>query len=280
METITNWKDLTFNSLNEMGINIMKAVPNVFGALLILLIGWFVTKIVVFVLKKILRFAKVDRVTEIINEKDLFGKADIKFNISNVIIGFVKWIMFLIFLIVAADIMNWEIVSIEIGNLLRYLPKLFSAIALFMIGLYIANFVKKAIKGVFESFDLNGGKIISNLVFYVIAIIITITSLNQAGIDTQIITNNLTIILGAFLAAVALAFGLGTKDIIGDLLRTFYTRKNFEIGQKIHFKNISGIVESIDNLTMSIKTVKGRILVPIREVTETQIEIEIDEKEK
>jgi len=275
MDTITNWKDLTYNSLNEMGINIMKAIPNILGAIVVLLIGWLITKIVLFLLKKILNFSKVDRLTEIINERNIFGKADIKFNTSSVILGFVKWIMFLVFLIIASDIMNWKIVSVEIGNLLRYLPKLFSAIALFMVGLYIANFVKKAIKGVFDSFDLSGAKAISSLVFYIISIIITITALNQAGIDTQIITNNLTIILGAFLAAVAIAFGLGSKDVVGDLLRAFYTRKNFEVGQIIHFKNIKGTIEAIDNITMSVKTEKGRVILPIKDVVENEVEIEL-----
>lgn len=274
METISNWKELTFNSLNEMGKNLMEAVPNVLGAILILIIGWLVTKIVVLIMKKILKFAKVDALTDLINEKNIFGKTELKFNISKVIIGFIKWILFLVFLIVAADILNWSIVSLEIGNLLRYLPKLFSAIALFMVGLYIATFVKKAISGLFESFDLNGAKAISSLVFYVIAIIITITALNQAGINTSIITNNLTIILGAFLAAIALGFGLGSKDVIGDLLRAFYTRKNFEVGQKINFKNISGTVESVDNITMTIKTSTGTIIIPIKEIVENQINIE------
>ena len=275
MDTITTWKELTFNSLNEMGKNVMQAVPNILGAILILIIGWFIVKIVVFLLKRILKFAKVDRLTDVINEKDLFGNVDLKFNISNVIIGFVKWLLFLVFLIIASDIMNWKIVSVEIGNLLRYLPKLFSAIALFMVGLYIANFVKKAIKGVFESFDLNGSKAMSSLVFYIIAIIITITALNQAGIDTEIITNNLTIILGAFLASIAIAFGLGSKDVVGDLLRAFYTRKNFEVGQRINFKNVTGTIESIDNITMSVKTDKGKVVLPIRDVVENQVEIEL-----
>ncbi|MBT8255884.1 MAG: hypothetical protein KJO23_05015, partial [Bacteroidia bacterium] len=138
METINNWKDLTFNSLNEMGKNVMEAIPNIVGAILILILGWIITKIVIYILRRILRFAKVDKLTDVINEKDLFGKTDLTFNVTNVIVGFVKWILFLVFLIVAADIMNWQVVSEEIGKLLRYLPKLFSAIALFMIGLYIA----------------------------------------------------------------------------------------------------------------------------------------------
>lgn len=275
METISKWKDLTFSSLEQMSKNVADVIPNVIGAILILIIGWIITKIVLIILKRVLKLTKVDRVTELINEKDLFGTTDLKFNVSGVITGFVKWILYLVFLIVASDIMDWRIVSIEIGNLLRYLPKLFSAIALLMIGLYIANFLKKAIFGLFESFDLAGSKLVSNLVFYVIAVIIVITALNQAGIDTSVITNNVTIILAAFLAAIAIGFGFGSKEVVADLLRSFYSRRNYEIGQKIHFNNVKGTIESIDNITMTLKTAKGKTVIPIKEITQNQVDIEL-----
>ncbi|MDP3314434.1 mechanosensitive ion channel domain-containing protein [Lutibacter sp.] len=273
METLTDWKELTFNSLNEMGLSIMNAIPNILGAMIVLFLGWLITKGIVLILKKLFKIANIDKLTDLINERHVFGKSDLKFKVSKVILGFIKWILYLVFLIVAADIMKWQAVSEEIGNLLRYLPKLFSAIALFMIGMYVANFVKTAIKGLFDSFDLSGSRIISSLVFYLIAILITITALNQAGIETDIITNNLTIILGAFLGAIAIGFGFGSKDVIADLLRTFYTRKNFEVGQKILFKNIEGTIESIDNITVTIKTEKSKIVLPIKDIVENQIEI-------
>ncbi len=271
MKFFNDFKELISNSLGEMTENIMGAIPNIFGALMILLIGWIVTKIIVGILKKILRLAKVDKLTDLINEKDVFGKTDLKFNVSKVILGFVKYLFYLAFLIVAADIMGWTIISEEIGNLLRYLPKLFSALALFMVGLYIATLIKKVVKNLFESFNLSGSKVISGLVFYVIAIITSITALNQAGIDTTIITNNLAIILGAFLAAIALGFGLGSKEIIGDLLKTYYTRRNYEIGQQIKFKNISGTIISIDGITFTVKTEKGRLVLPIKELVKNKV---------
>ena len=272
METITNIQELTINSLNQMAINIAEVAPKVLFAILILIIGWLVTKVIVFILKRALKFAKADKLTDIINEKDLFGKTDLKFNVTSVIVGFVKWVMFLVFLIVASDIMNWEIVSLEIGNLLRYLPRLFSAIALFMIGLYIANFIKKAIRGLFESFDLAGDRAISSLVFYVIIITITITALNQAGIDTEIITNNLTIILGALLLTAALGFGFGSRDIIKSLLLSFYSKKNFEVGQTIKLDDISGEIISIDNICVNVKVKENEIVViPIKELVENRI---------
>ena len=274
METINEWKDLTVESLKTMGGDIASTLPNIVGAIVILIIGWLITKIVAFLLNKILRLAKIDKLTDKINESNIFGDTDVKFKVSKVLVGFVKWILFLVFLIVAADIMHWEIISTEIGNLLRYLPRLFSAIALFMIGLYIATFIRKAILGLFESFEFSGAKIISRLVFYIIVIIVTITALNQAGVDTTIITNNVTIILGAFLLAMAIGFGLGSKEIVGDLLRTYYTRKNYVVGDKIKIDGMEGTVEAIDNISMTLKTTKGRTILPISYVVESKVDID------
>ena len=272
METITNIKDLTIESLNQMALNIAEFAPKVIFAILIIIIGWFITKIVAFLLKRTLKFAKADKLTDLINEKNLFGKTDLKFNVTSVIVGFVKWLLFLVFLIIASDVMNWDIVSKEIGNLLRYLPRLFSAVALFMIGLYIANFIKKAVKGLFESFDLNGEIIISNLVFYVIIVTITITALNQAGINTDIITNNLTIILGGLLATIVLGFGLGSRNVINSLLFSFYSKRNFEVGQSITIDDISGDIVSIDNICINVKIANGDIVViPIKELVDTRV---------
>ena len=273
MDKVTEWSEITLTSLKAMGVKIMAALPNIFGAILILLAGWLITKVIIYLLKKVLKFARVDTLTAKLNDLKIFGDSKIKFSITKVITVFVKWVMMLVFLIIAADIMNWQIVSHEIGNLLRYLPKLFSAIALFMVGIYIAKFVKTAIQGFYDSFDLAGSKIISSLVFYIIAIIITITALNQAGIDTTVITNNVTIILGAFLLAIAIGFGLGSREIITDLLRTFYARKNYEVGDTIKIGDLQGTVEAVDNMCLTLVTKNGKTLIPIKDIVVSQVEI-------
>jgi hypothetical protein len=77
---------------------------------------------------------------------------------------------------------------------------------------------------------MSGAK--TSVAFYGIAILVTITALNQAGVDTTIVTNNVTIILGAFLTF-ALAFGLGSKDVITNLLFTFMQGKTVPLAKKL-----------------------------------------------
>lgn len=273
METLSNWKNVTLDSLSSMGKNIGAALPKIVGAIAILILGWLIIKIVLFILSKILKLAKMDALSERINEMDLLGNGKFKIDIIKITLGFVKWLLLLVFFIVAADILDWGIISTEIGNLLRYLPRLFTALVLFTIGLYLGSVVKNAIKKLFESFEFGGGKIISGLMFYVIVIFMSITALNQAGVDTTIITNNITLILGSFLLAFALGLGLGSREIVADLLRSFYTRKTYAVGDKIVIGEDSGVIEAIENNSLTLVTKKGKFVIPIKEVVSQKVEI-------
>jgi hypothetical protein len=261
-------------SLKAMTNEIAQVIPNLLGAIAIIIIGWLFTKLIVGIVRKALKLAKADKLDDKINDIEIFEGKKLHFDVIKIITKFVKWIMYIMILIIVTDILNLTIVSTEIKNFLAYLPQLFSALIIFTIGLLLANFIKKAIKSFFESMDLSGSKIISQIVFFLLLTFISITALNQAGVDTAIITSNITMILAAFLLAFALAFGIGAQKVVGDLLKTFYVRKTYEIGQKIEFGDIKGEVESIDHITVTIKTKQGKMVVPIKDIVESQVSIQ------
>lgn len=273
METINNWKDVTMDSLSGMGNEIGQVFPKIIGAIVVLVVGWLFIKIVLFLLGKVLKLAKVDMLNEKINGMEVAGKGNFTIDVVKIILGFVKWLLILAFLIVAADILNWQIISVEIGNLLHYLPRFFSALALLMIGFYIGNVVKNTIKRLFDSLELGGSNLVSNLLFYVIVIFMSITALNQAGVDTTIITNNITMILGSFLLAFSLGIGLGSREVVTDLLRSFYTRKTYAVGDKIVIGEDMGTIEAIENNSLTLTTKSGKYVIPIKDVVSQKVEI-------
>ena len=273
METINEWKNVTLDSLSGMGKEIALAFPKILGAIVILFLGWTVIRIILFLLKKILKLAKIDVLNDKVNGMDVTGKGDLKIDLTKIILGFVRWFMILVFLIVAADILDWHIISKEIGNLLNYLPRFFSALVLLMLGFYIGNFVKNTIKRLFDSLEFGGSNIVSNLFFYVIVIFMSITALNQAGVDTTIITNNITLILGSFLLAFALGVGLGSREIVADLLRSFYTRKTYVVGDKIVIDGDEGTIKVIDNNSLTLETQEGKFVIPIKDVVSQKVQI-------
>lgn len=274
MEKVTEFKDIMMQSLTSMWLEITNVFPNIIGALVVFLLGWVITKIIVKIIKKVLKLAKVNKLDDKLNEIEIVEGKQLNFNTIKVVSGFVKWLMYIVLLITASDIMGLEIISTQISDLLSYLPQLFAALVIFMLGLLFANFVKNGLKSLFESMDLSGGKMISQVVFFLLLTFISITALNQAGIDTEIITNNINMIIAAFLLAFAIAFGFGAREVVGKLLKAFYARKTFEVGQIIIFNNETYSVDSVENISVILKNTKGKLIVPIDELVENQVQMQ------
>ncbi len=274
MEKVTEFKDIAMQSLTTMWLEITKVFPNIIGALVVLLIGWLVTKLVVKLIKKVLKLAKANKLDDKLNEIEIVEGKQLNFDTIKIVSKFVKWIMYIVLLITASDIMGLEIISNQVSNLLGYLPQLFAALVIFILGLLFANFVKNGLKSLFESMDLSGGKMISQVVFFLLLTFISITALNQAGIDTDIITSNITMILAAFLLAFAIAFGFGAREVVSKLLKTFYARKTYEVGQKIMFNNENYTIDEVKSISVILKNTKGKLIVPIDDLVENQVQLQ------
>ncbi|WP_299519010.1 mechanosensitive ion channel [Winogradskyella sp.] len=274
MEKVTDFKNTALQSLSSMWPEFTAVALKAIGAIAILLIGWLVTKLVGKAIKKVLKLAKADKLDDKLNDIEIVEGKKLNFDTIKIVSKFVKWVMYIILIIMVSDVMGLEIISNQISELLSYLPQLFAALIIFTLGLLFANFVKKGLKSFFESMDLSGGKIISQIVFFIILIFISITALNQAGIDTTIITSNITMILAAFLLAFAIAFGLGAKNVVAKLMHTFYARKMFEVGQKINFNNEDYTVDEVKSISIILKNQKGRLIVPINDLMENQVQMQ------
>ncbi|WP_147676759.1 mechanosensitive ion channel family protein [Algibacter pacificus] len=269
-----NLVDSLKESLNTIWISVIDVLPTIAGAIIGILIGILIIKIVVSIIKKTLRFLKADKLDDKLNEIDLFGDKKINFNVIDIIAKFIKWMLYIILIMIITDILNLSMVSEGIKSIISYLPKIISALAIFVLGLLFGNFVKKSLQSFFESMDMSGGKMISQAVFMLILVFITITALNQAGVDTEIITSNITMVLAAFLLAFALAIGLGAQKVVGDLFKTFYTRKIYEVGQIIEFNDIKGEIESINGISVTLKTETGKMVIPIKDIVESQVRMQ------
>ncbi len=259
--------------LEKLLSQLQEVLPLILGALLFFIGSWILLRLVLFVVRKSLKLTKIDSLIAKVTENgNIFGTS-FTFSPTQVILGFVKWFMILILAILGSDMLGLTMISQEVGKLVSYLPRIFSAFVILGLGLYFATIARRSVQEVIKSFDFNGSKIISLILFYVIVAITVITSLNQAGVNTDIITKNLSIILGAILATFTIALGLGTKDIITRLVLGFYARKNFVVGQWIRIDQFEGKIEAIDNICLLVSNGEQKRIYPIKMVSNKRIEI-------
>lgn len=265
--------ELNFNSLETIYQNFTNMLPYILKGILFLLVAILMYWIIVLIISKLLGLMKIDKLDAQINNMELLRQSSININIRKIIINTVKFLLILFLIIIGADLLHLQMVSEVVGNLLEYLPKFFIAVLIFAGGTYLASQAKALIQNMLKSFDSNGSKAIGAIVFYLIFIFVCITALNQAGVNTEIISNNVSFILGALLVTITIAVGLGSRDIVYRLILGFYTKKNLEVGMKIQIGDHTGIIESIDNICLVLATETEKIVFPIKNINDTEIKI-------
>jgi len=265
------YRQVLEESLGEILTSSIQLLPKIILGILGLIVAWLMVKIIMFVLKRILKAAKMDRLSKKVTDAKLFGDNEVKVDLIKIVLSITKILLILLFAVVISEVLGLTAISEGIASIFGYLPTLVSAVLILGGGLYLASLVKKATLALFDSMGVGGSKFISGTLFYLIAFFVSITALNQAGIDTEIITSNFTLILGAFLFAAALGFGLGSKEVFSDVLKMFYARRTYMVGDTISFDGVEGIIEAIDNISMTLSTKEGKVVIPISEVVSKRV---------
>ena len=251
--------------------DVVNSLPKMLGFIGFVIIAFLATKVFLWVVRKGLSKTNIDRWSEKLNETEIFGNTTVNIVLTNVILGVIKWFLIIVFIMAGSEMFGLTAVSDAIKSFFAYLPKLLTALVIFVAGVYVGTTVKKAVNSMFKSLEISGGNLVGNIAFYLIVVFLSITALDQAGIDTSVIKSNLTLVIGSVLLAFTIAFGLGAKDVVQRLLFGYYSRKNLRIGDKVEVKNYKGTVASIDNICITIITENGKVVLPIKEVVDNDI---------
>lgn len=253
MQELTNFSDLFLASLRDFGRTLANVLPRLLGALLILLLGWLVAKLLARVVLGVLRGIKFDQLADRVGAGDLLRRANISLTPAALISRFLYWVLLLFVIITAADVMGWAAVSQEISKLISYLPQLLAALVFFVIGFYIAGFVRDLVRGAARTLGISAGRVISAVIYYLLLLVITLTALDQAGVDTTILTSNFLLIVGAVLLSAAISYGFASRDVLTNILASFFNRRTVKVGQRIEWNGQRGRVIEIGVLSVILQ---------------------------
>ena len=273
MTQLEQWKQIAINSLTTLGEEIMRILPGILAAVLLLVVGWLLATIFSRVVSRLFRLLHFDRLAGRINELKWVRKSEYKIVPSKIIGKFVYWVILLIFIITATDTLGWSAVSQSFNQLITYLPQLFSAIIIFVVGFYLSNLVRDFIKTTLKSFEVASASALGEIAFYIIMVIVAITALEQAGVETTLLTSNITIIVASFLLAFAVAFAISSRDVFKNILSSYYGRGNFHVGQYIKYNKMQGEITRIDRMHVTIKDGKTSHVIPTARLISEEFEI-------
>lgn len=241
--------------------------------IVIFAIGWLAAKILRSLIAKRLKEAKFDHLSEKIKLDEPLSKLGVKKGLSHLIGQIVFWIIMMLITVSASDKIGIEIISEQIRKIIDFIPKAISATLILLAGYFLATKIKEVITNVTASVGKTAGSILGSIIYWFIMIMVIITALDQTGIDTELISNNIILIVGIMLLAGSIAYAYAAKDIMSNMLSSFFGKKNFKVGQNIKVKDIEGVIETIDNTSVTVNTGKSRIVIPAREMVNNPVEI-------
>ena len=188
------WGQAVLNPLQEVWYRFLLFLPNLIGALLILLIGWIVAIGLDRLVTQLLKQIKLDTALNRLGAKTLLKKSGVEFETSDFIGGLVKWTVLLIAFLAAADVLGLSKITDFLNQILNYIPNVFVAIAILLIGMLAANFFAHVVRGGVGAARVHLANFLAAITKWIMWIFTILIALNQLGIAAVIIDRLVTAI--------------------------------------------------------------------------------------
>jgi small-conductance mechanosensitive channel len=212
-----------FQPLQNALSTFLSYIPQLIGALIILIVGYIVAKVLQAVVGRVLQGIGFDRWMERGGIKQFFDRAETNQTPASIIGALVFWFVFIIAITMAADALGIPQVSVVLAQLIAYIPNIIAAILILILAALLANFISGIVRGA------TGSDILASIAQYAIIVYAVFAALTQLGVAVQLTANTFLIVLGAVALAAAIAFGIGGREVAQDILEKAYNRSSDEV---------------------------------------------------
>ena len=189
--------------------------------------------------------------------------------ISDIIGLIVFWTVLLFFIAAAADTVGLPLLGASVSGLGFYVPRLLGAVVVVVIGLVVGNLARDAVTATAAAAGAPFAAAVGQIVRVAILVAASLIAVGQLGIDITLLTAILSVTVAAVLGAFALAFGLGARTAVSNIIGAHYLRQTFKAGHTVRFGAIEGTVAAITSTAVVIRVPDGQVVVPAKQFSES-----------
>ncbi|MEZ3185187.1 mechanosensitive ion channel [Pseudomonas sp. LM13] len=254
------WTQSLLSAMSSLWASVAAFIPRLFGAVVVVLLGFVVAKLLDTLLSKVLAKVGLDRLMAGTGLTKLLGRAGIRIPVSALIGKVVYWFVLLIFLVSAAESLGLERVSATLDMLALYVPKVFGAALVLLAGVLLAQLLSGLVRGAAEGVGLDYANGLARMAQGLVIIISISVAIGQLEVKTELLNYVIAIVLITVGLAVALALGLGSRELVSQILAGIYVRELYEVGQKIRLPDMEGQIEEIGTVKTLLLTDDGELM--------------------
>jgi len=209
---------------NQFLVGIIGFLPSILGALVLFLIGWIVADWLKTLTTKLVNITKIGTLFKNPAIADFLKNAQISQKFEVVIGEVVKWLVITLFFVASINILGITSISLFLNSIIAGIPTLIAAVITLIIGVVVAGFLEKMVKGSMGSTDPSMSRLMGKVVSYAVMTFFVLAALSQLGIASFFINTVFVGFIFAVSLALGIGLGLGSKDLIKTLLESWYKK--------------------------------------------------------
>jgi small-conductance mechanosensitive channel len=247
-------------AMDELGRALVLRLPELLGAVALILVGWLVAGW----LRKLTRAlgARLNRELDRVLRPDRAQRVRVSPALVRLFSNLVFWIVLLGFATAAAAIADFELLSGWLERVIAWLPHLLLGVLIIATGYLIAAIVRDLVLDALDSAGVEQRALIGRLAQVATFLAAIVIGIDQIGIDVSFVTTMIAVVLGVVLAGFSLAFGLGARQLVSDLIAADSLRRHFRVGHRARIGGVEGEILELSSTSVVIATAEGRAIVP------------------
>ena len=246
--------------MDQFAQALLDRLPGLLGALLLLTVGWLVAGW----LRKLTRAlgARLNRQLGRVLRGEHAERVRLSPALLRLLSNLVFWVALLGFVTAAARVADFELLTGWLDRIVDWLPQFLLGVVIVVTGYLIAAVVRDLVYDALDSAGVAQRVLIGKLAQTATFLAALVIGIDQVGIDVTFVTTMIAVVLGVVLAGFSLAFGLGARQLVANLVAARSLQSHFAVGQRARIGGVEGEITEFTPTGAFIASAEGRVHVP------------------
>jgi small-conductance mechanosensitive channel len=241
--------------LSQAGDSLGGFLPRLGGALVLLIVGWLAAWLVGRIVSKALVKLGGNDLAERWGVHDALERIGLERSLCKVAGNAVRITLRIVVVFAALSLLGLQFLSQSLNEAILFLPQILVALALLLAGVVLAGWVRDRVDRLAYQMDLPVP--LGQLAYAAVIVIFVLTAAAQVALSTAFVALMVTIIVAAGASTLAIAFGLGGRDMARALSAGRYVRGAHQVGQTISVGDVRGEISAIDSTATVLRMADG-----------------------
>ncbi len=254
-----DWQQ-AFSNTYESSISLFADnFPKLVGTIIILLVGLILAWLLRLVARK-LTLTIEGIILRSADQQGIPTPAGLSY--STVVGNIVFWAVLIFFLASGANQMGWRVFSDALRGFLSYFPSIFAGVFIILAGFVVGRMTRSLVKSMAQSTGILRPEFPARIAQIAVTLAGLMIGIEQFGINIGFLTTAIIVVIGVGLAGAALAFALGARQYVDNLIGVQVCQRHYQLGQWIKLPGAEGYLIEITQTSLVLDTERGRLVVP------------------